>query len=200
MKKIRKYKIKDLKVPSSLKKDYQQAMNQGESHASYKYWSTLTESLKKGYNPKGNNNCYIRLSKKGHMIDGNHRATVLSDIYGGEKEIDVELISIPYHILLVLISIFILFPIHYIKGLITGKGKPREKCCQQIPAPTPLQIEIGIKYKGKHYSILSIIWTIIKTIFLIPIALLVFILGKIGTVLGIENKRVRAYKKLKGLK
>ena len=192
--KIRKWKIKDLKISSSIQEDYYDTMREGKSHDSYEYWNYLTESLKEGYNPK--DNCYIRLSKKGHMLDGNHRAVVLKDMYGGEKEIDVKVVSIPYHILLVIMFLFIVAPIDYIISLFTGK----KECNDCIPVPRP-KLERGIlKWKGKEYSILSSIWSIIKTILLIPIALLVFIISKIGSLLGIENKKVKAYKKIKGLK
>jgi hypothetical protein len=129
------------------------------------------------------------------MLDGNHRAVVLKDMYEGEKEIDVKVVSIPYHILLVIMFLFIVAPIDYIISLFIGKKECND--CRPVPRP-----KLGgfIKWKGKEYSILSSIWSIIKTILLIPIALLVFIISKIGSLLGIENKRVKAYKKIKELK
>jgi hypothetical protein len=60
------------------------------SSRSKQYWSDLRDSLKNGYDPKSHRSGYITICKNGTIVDGNHRVTILKEMYDGDTEIMVK--------------------------------------------------------------------------------------------------------------
>jgi len=179
---IKKHKLKDLKIPSLIKDDYKQTKKQDIYYESYEYWKALQSTLKEdGYNPEKYADGYIKCTSGGSMTDGNHRAMVLLDMYGGDLEIDVKHITKSYYILCMAVAVLgkIATPFASKKSHYANDGK------------------MIVEWKGKEYTIFQIVKATLKIVLLIPLALLIHIVGKIGLLLGIKSKRIEMYNKMR---
>jgi len=87
-------------------------------------WKKLKLSLKKGYKPQNHDNGFITVVKIWFsdfylVYDGSHRVKLLKEIYGGEHQIEVKVISKLRAIGEILVLIIVL-PFMFIKKIRNG--------------------------------------------------------------------------------
>ena len=184
---IEKMKVGDLQLSLCLQEHFNKAMQEGKSNKSYKYWSTLYKELKKGYEPEEHKFGYIKLSGKGYMLDGNHRAVVLQNLYGNEYEIDVYVVPKIIHwiaIAIVMICTLLITLFKIILYIIPKRIRPN---IRGIRGATKSCKETHFTYQGEQFSTAEAIMQIIKTILFTPISIIMFFISGIGKFLGIRK-------------
>ena len=183
---IEKIKVGDLQLSLCLQEHFNKAMQEGKSNKSYKYWSTLYKELKKGYEPEEHKFGYIKLSGNGYMLDGNHRAVILQNLYGNEYEIDVYVAPKIIHwiaIGIVMICTLLITLFKIILYIIPKRIRPN---IRGIGGDCMVR-KTHFTYQGEQFSTAEAIMQIIKTILFTPISIITFFISGIGKFLGIRK-------------
>ena len=169
MSKIIKIKLGDLIIKSKI-------MNQNDPRyiKDTEKYANLEKSLECGYKPEQytqpvaiiSSAGYICISSKNVVLDGNHRAQILKEIYGDDHQIDVQLVSkfIEYMhgpnmiLLMVITAIFDIIKLPFSMFFAKKSG---------------LRLEIG--FRGKTYEAWEILLKVTSTIILAPFKLIIYL-------------------------